>query len=93
MVSICAGCDAVEPWAAFIIGLIGGATFVVYSEGVFKLGVDDPLDAFAVHFGGGFWGVIAVCLFEKDAGILVKVIFTSARYDNKTTYQALRRPG
>ena len=74
MVSICAGCDAVEPWAAFIIGLIGGATFVVYSEGVFKLGVDDPLDAFAVHFGGGFWGVIAVCLFEKDAGILVKVI-------------------
>ena len=70
MVSICAGCDAVEPWAAFIIGLIGGATFVAYSEGVFKLGVDDPLDAFAVHYGGGFWGIIAVCLFANDSGIL-----------------------
>ena len=42
----------------------------MYSEGVFKLGVDDPLDAFAVHFGGGFWGIIAVCLFANDSGIL-----------------------
>jgi ammonia channel protein AmtB len=26
--------------------------------------VDDPLDAVAVHFGGGFWGVISAALFS-----------------------------
>ena len=32
--------------------------------------IDDPLDAFAVHFGGGSWGLIAVCLFAEHDGIL-----------------------
>ena len=70
MVSICAGCDAVDPWAAAFVGVVGGIVFWGYSEGIFKLGIDDPLDAFAVHYGGGLWGVIAVCLFAKDAGVL-----------------------
>lgn len=29
MVAICAGCDCVEPWAAFVIGLIAGKLFKV----------------------------------------------------------------
>jgi ammonia channel protein AmtB len=31
--------------------------------------VDDPVDAVAVHFGGGFWGLIATPFFSHG-GIL-----------------------
>lgn len=27
--------------------------------------VDDPLDAVAVHMGGGLWGLVAVALFQE----------------------------
>ncbi|KHJ75990.1 hypothetical protein OESDEN_24391 [Oesophagostomum dentatum] len=28
--------------------------------------VDDPLDAFAVHAGGGFWGLMSSCIIAHD---------------------------
>lgn len=31
--------------------------------------MDDPLDAVAVHMGGGVWGLVAVALFQ-DGGIV-----------------------
>lgn len=34
-----------------------------------RLKIDDPLDAVAVHLGGGFWGVLSVPIFNKDSGI------------------------
>lgn len=34
-----------------------------------KLGVDDPLDAFAVHYGGGVVGVLATPVF-MNGGIV-----------------------
>ena len=37
---------------------------------VLKLGVDDPLDAVAVHLCGGLWGVIATPLFAREDGII-----------------------
>ena len=70
MVAIGAGCDVIDHWGACVVGLIGGFIFVFYSELLFKLGVDDPLDAMAVHFGGGSWGLIAVALFAKNTGIV-----------------------
>ena len=53
MVSMCAGCDEYQPWAALIIGIFGGLAFIGVHQLMLKLQLDDPLDAVAVHGGGG----------------------------------------
>lgn len=70
MVAICAGCNVYEPYAACVVGLIAAIVFRTYSVLMVKLGIDDPLDAVAVHFGGGSWGLIAVAFFDSKEGIL-----------------------
>lgn len=45
--AICAGCNAVLPWAGFVIGLIAGLVFMVWSFLIVKFKIDDPLDAVA----------------------------------------------
>ncbi|XP_028414397.1 putative ammonium transporter 1 [Dendronephthya gigantea] len=69
MVCICAGCNNVHPWAGFVIGLVAGVVFMAWSFLIEKMKIDDPLDAVAVHYGAGFWGVIAVTLFNKESGV------------------------
>jgi Amt family ammonium transporter len=67
LVSITAGCSVVEPYAAVIIGLIGSLVYKGVSELVKRvLKIDDVVDAFAVHCGGGMWGVIAASLFATQ---------------------------
>ena len=51
MVSMCAACDALNTGAAFGIGAIAGMTLYWVSAVLKKLHIDDPLDAFAVHYG------------------------------------------
>nr|XP_045598905.1 putative ammonium transporter 1 [Procambarus clarkii] len=69
MVSISAGCNVVQPWSACLIGTVGGSVFLAIHTLLPKLKVDDPLDAVAVHMGGGLWGLVAVALFQ-DGGIV-----------------------
>ena len=45
--AICAGCNAVQPWAGFVIGLIAGLVYMVWSFVIVKFKIDDPLDAVA----------------------------------------------
>lgn len=66
MVAICAGADTVYPWAALVIGFIGGVVYQFWSSVIKRSGIDDPIDAFAVHWGAGAWGVVAVTLFAMD---------------------------
>ncbi|XP_072032959.1 putative ammonium transporter 1 [Amphiura filiformis] len=70
MVAICAGCNAVSPWGAVIIGSVAGVVYIISSWAVIRIKVDDPLDAVAVHLGGGLWGVIAAPFFSYQTGIL-----------------------
>jgi len=64
LVSITAGAADVYPWAAVIIGFLGGLVYLASSKTVlFICKVDDPLDAFSVHGACGFWGVMATALF------------------------------
>uniref|UniRef100_A0A1I8J5V5 Ammonium_transp domain-containing protein n=1 Tax=Macrostomum lignano TaxID=282301 RepID=A0A1I8J5V5_9PLAT len=71
MVAICAGCNAVQPWSALVIGLVASLAYLTVSWLVLKLGCDDPLEAVGVHAGGGFVGVILVAFFRNGDGILV----------------------
>lgn len=45
-VAITAGCDAVQPWAALVIGLIGSLVYSASCLLMEKIQVDDPLEAF-----------------------------------------------
>jgi ammonia channel protein AmtB len=44
----------------------------------FVVAVDDPLDAVAVHFGGGMWGLIAASLFDNN-GLVFGATYESAK--------------
>jgi Amt family ammonium transporter len=70
LVAITAGCSAVDPWAAAIIGLIAGILVVVVIEFVDqKLKIDDPVGAVGVHGACGLFGTICVGLFARDGGL------------------------
>jgi Amt family ammonium transporter len=67
LVGITAGCAAVTPQAALIIGGIAGVLVVFavdFIERVLK--VDDPVGAVSVHGVCGVWGVLAVGLFARE---------------------------
>jgi len=65
LVAVTAGCSVVTPWAAILIGAIGGWMYLGGSKLLIKLKIDDAVDAIPVHFANGFWGVLAVGLFAK----------------------------
>lgn len=67
LVAITASCGFVAPWAAVVIGLIGGI-MVVFSMQLFeKLKIDDPIAALSVHGTVGVWGTLSNGLFALPA--------------------------
>ncbi|CEF71676.1 Ammonium transporter family and Ammonium transporter AmtB-like domain-containing protein [Strongyloides ratti] len=73
MVAACAGCNRMMPWGSAFVGVGAGLIYLGLSKLMIKLKIDDPLDAFAVHAGGGFWGLIAVCIIAPD-GIAYSIV-------------------
>ena len=68
LVAITAGCDAVSPFGAFLIGFVAGIIVVLSVEFFDKIAkIDDPVGAVSVHFANGVWGTIAVGLFSTGA--------------------------
>jgi len=65
LVAVTAGCSTVEPWAAIIIGVVGGWFYIGCSKLLVALRIDDAVDAVPVHLANGFWGILAVGLFAK----------------------------
>jgi Amt family ammonium transporter len=66
LVSITSPCAVVSPAGALIVGAIGGVVYVAASKGMVAAGLDDAVDAVAVHGACGFWGVIAAGLFATE---------------------------
>jgi Amt family ammonium transporter len=67
LVAITAPCDVTDALGSMIIGAVAG---LLVCFGVwlldYKLHIDDPVGAVAVHFMNGAWGTIAVGLFATD---------------------------
>ncbi|RME13615.1 MAG: ammonium transporter [Ardenticatenia bacterium] len=64
LVAVTAPCAFIAPWAAIVIGAIGGAIMLwatSFTENTLK--IDDPVGAFAVHGATGIWGVLSVAIF------------------------------
>lgn len=67
LVAITASCGFVEPWAAVVIGLVGGF-MVFYSMKLFdKAKIDDPIFALSVHGTVGVWGTLSNGFFAVPA--------------------------
>ena len=68
LVAITAPCDVTDAFGAIVIGAVAG---LLVCFGVwfldYKLHVDDPVGAVAVHCLNGIWGTIAVGLFATNA--------------------------
>ena len=76
LVAITAGCDTVDPFGAFWIGLVAGILVVLsvsFFDNVAK--IDDPVGAVSVHFANGLWGTLAVGLFGTGRNGVGKGLF------------------
>ncbi|MEL6769568.1 MAG: ammonium transporter [Bacteroidota bacterium] len=67
LVGITAGCANLTPDFAIITGFLAGIIVVFAAIGIEKIGVDDPVDAIAVHGVCGAWGTLAAGLFNAEA--------------------------
>jgi len=81
MVALCAGCDDLYPWAAMILGFVAGVSLVCWHRFMLWLKVDDPLDAVAVHFGGGMTGILLTPIFATNGKLGVGGIIFSGHAD------------
>lgn len=68
LVAITAPCDVTDCFGAIVIGAVAGV-LVVFGVWFldYKLRVDDPVGAVAVHCLNGIWGTIAVGLFATTS--------------------------
>ncbi len=70
LVAITAGCDAVSPGGAVLIGIIAGIVLVFGVAFIDKvLKVDDPVGAVSVHGLSGAAGTLMVGLFSTSEGL------------------------
>lgn len=67
LVAITAPCDVTDAFGAIVIGAVAGL-LVVFGVWLldYKLRIDDPVGAVAVHCLNGIWGTIAVGLFATN---------------------------
>ncbi|MDH3686867.1 MAG: ammonium transporter [Myxococcales bacterium] len=67
LVAITPAAGFVEPWAAILIGFVGGILCYAAVNLKSRLGYDDSLDVVGVHGVGGTWGALATGIFASAA--------------------------
>ena len=68
LVAVTAGCDVFDAAGSIAVGAVAGV-LVIFGVWLldYKLHVDDPVGAVAVHCLNGIWGTLAVGLFATDS--------------------------
>ena len=66
LVSITAGCATTSPIFAIVIGAVASVVYVLSTQALLKLKIDDVVSAVAVHGFGGAWGTLAAGLFYTE---------------------------
>lgn len=68
LVAITASCDVTDATGSLIIGFVAGL-LVIFGVWLldYKLKIDDPVGAVAVHMMNGIWGTFAVSLFATES--------------------------
>ncbi len=67
LVAVTAPCAFIDPWAAIVIGGVGGLIVVLGVVILDKLQIDDPVGAVPVHGLNGVWGTLSIGIFGKAA--------------------------
>jgi len=68
MVANGGGMNDYEPWAAWVVGLIGGIVYCLLCKLFDILKIDDAVEAVELHGGAGSTGVFCNAFFRKDVG-------------------------
>ena len=78
LVAITAPCDVTDAFGAIVIGAVAGL-LVVFGVWFldYKLRIDDPVGAVAVHCLNGIWGTLAVGLFATNTAPEYSVVNAS----------------
>ena len=70
LVAVTAGCDAVSPGGALIIGILAGVLVVLSVEFFDRImKIDDPVGAISVHGVNGAFGTLMVGFFSTSQGL------------------------
>ena len=81
LVAITAGCHAVSPLSAMIIGIVAGMVLYIGTLWMEWLKIDDALGVVPAHLFAGIWGTLAVALFADltllDTGLTRGQQFTA----------------
>ena len=74
LVSITAEPLAPGPFAAILIGMVGGVIVVLTVPLLDKMKIDDVVGAIPVHLFAGIWGTLVVPLSNSDASFSTQII-------------------
>jgi Amt family ammonium transporter len=66
LVGVTACCATISPAAAVVVGLIAGILTTVSTIALERVGLDDAVGAVPVHLVNGWWGTLAVALFDEN---------------------------
>ncbi|WP_460311136.1 ammonium transporter [Aliiglaciecola aliphaticivorans] len=77
LVAITAGCHAVAPVDAAIIGIVAGIVVQYGSKLMDWAKLDDALNVIPAHLFSGIWGTLAVAFFGEQAKLGTGLSFTS----------------
>jgi ammonium transporter, Amt family len=67
LVAITPACGFISPGASVILGLVAGAVCALAVSLKYRLGFDDSLDVFGVHFVGGWIGSLSIGFFATSS--------------------------